>query len=309
LSRGYTCEKNDALKLVQLSRVLAPPPGGRPARRQFQKERMDYLHIILLSVIQGLTEFLPVSSSGHLVLAPMVFDFDDQGLALDAILHLGTLLAIFIYFRRDLTELGLSLCRADADPATRGLAMSLLLASIPAGALGFFAGDTIEANLRNPTFVAYNLLVWSAVFYIADRYSRRVTTRPLELKELQLGQVMLVGFAQALALLPGTSRSGVTIAAGLFTNLAPTAAARFSFLLGTPVIFAAGIYELDKVFLSGNGMPALGAGQLLTGLLLSFLVGLGAIYLLLKIVSRVGLIPFIIYRVILALFILFAYPH
>jgi len=270
---------------------------------------MDYLHIILLSVIQGLTEFLPVSSSGHLVLAPMVFDFDDQGLALDAILHLGTLLAIFIYFRRDLTELGLSLCRADADPATRGLAMSLLLASIPAGALGFFAGDTIEANLRNPTFVAYNLLVWSAVFYIADRYSRRVTTRPLELKELQLGQVMLVGFAQALALLPGTSRSGVTIAAGLFTNLAPAAAARFSFLLGTPVIFAAGVYELDKVFLSGNGIPALGAGQLLTGLLLSFLVGLGAIYLLLKIVSRVGLIPFIIYRVILALFILFAYPH
>jgi len=270
---------------------------------------MDYLQIILLSIIQGLTEFLPVSSSGHLVLAPLVFDFDDQGLALDAILHLGTLFAIIIYFRRDLGELAGSLWRPDADPATRSLAINLLLASIPAGALGYFAGETIEANLRNPTFVACNLLVWSGVFYIADRYWRRAAIQPTGLKELQLGQVMLVGFAQALALLPGTSRSGITIAAGLFSNLAPAAAARFSFLLGTPVILAAGIYELDRVFLAGNGAPAFSPGQLATGLLLSFLVGLGAIYLLLKIVSRVGLLPFIVYRVLLAFFILFAYSR
>jgi undecaprenyl-diphosphatase len=270
---------------------------------------MDYFQIILLSVIQGLTEFLPVSSSGHLVLAPLIFDFDDQGLALDAILHLGTLLAIIIYFRHDLSELAASLWRANADPATRSLAVSLLLASIPAGALGYLAGETIEANLRNPTFVAINLLVWSAVFYIADRYSRRTGVKPVGLKEMQLGQVMLVGFAQALALLPGTSRSGITIAAGLFSNLAPAGAARFSFLLGTPVIFAAGIYELDRVFNSGGATLKLGLGQLACGLGVSFVVGLAAISLLLKIVSRVGLLPFIVYRVLLAVFILFVYSR
>jgi len=270
---------------------------------------MDYLHIILLSVIQGLTEFLPVSSSGHLVLAPMVFAFDDQGLALDAILHLGTLFAIIIYFRRDLTELALSLATPHADAATRSLAVSLLLASIPAGAIGYFAGDAIETHLRNPTFVAYNLLVWSVVFYIADRYSRREGLKRLGLKEMQLGQVMLVGFAQALALLPGTSRSGVTIAAGLFTNLAPATAARFSFLLGTPVIFAAGIYELGKVFLLSGAEQSLAMDQLALGLLVSFLVGLGAIHLLLKIVARVGLTPFIIYRVVLALAIIVIYTR
>ena len=268
---------------------------------------MEYLNVIILGIVQGLTEFLPVSSSGHLILAPLLLGFADQGLALDAILHLGTLLAMIIYFRKDLSELAISLVEKKPDPMTKRLAWSILLASIPAGTIGLFAGSTIEEHLRNPTFVAMNLLVWSLVFYIADRFAKSKATEQRTIKSMELGQVMMIGFAQALALLPGTSRSGITIAAGLFTNLSSTSAARFSFLLGTPIILAAGIYELAKVFTAGDESILYSPGQLGVGLLVSFLVGLLAIKVLLAVVARVGLIPFIIYRVALAFFLLLTY--
>jgi len=263
---------------------------------------MEFIHIILLSIIQGLTEFLPISSSGHLILAPLVFDFEDQGLALDAILHLGTLLAIIIYFREDLSKLLFSLFDQKADSATRQLAVSILLASIPAGMIGLFGMDYIEANMRAPQFIALNLLVWSLVFFIADRNAAREKTPGTELANLTLGQVMLIGFAQAIALLPGTSRSGITIAAGLFSNLSHTTAARFSFLLGTPIILAAGMHSLaDWV---SQEHQIYNHTQLGVGFLVSFAVGYLAIKLLLTIVARVGLMPFIVYRVLLAVFIL-----
>jgi undecaprenyl-diphosphatase len=265
---------------------------------------MEFLHIILLSIIQGLTEFLPISSSGHLILAPLVFDFEDQGLALDAILHLGTLLAIIIYFRDDLSKLFFSLFDQKADPATRKLAISILLASFPAGMIGLFAMNYIEANLRVPQFLALNLLVWSVVFFIADKNSARDKTPTTDLFNLNLGQIMLIGFAQAIALLPGTSRSGITITAGLFSNLSHTTAARFSFLLGTPIIMAAGLHSLADWISHPEEHQIYNYTQLGVGFLVSFVVGYLSIKLLLTIVARLGLMPFIIYRVLLAVFIL-----
>ncbi len=265
---------------------------------------MEFIHIILLSIIQGLTEFLPISSSGHLILAPLVFDFEDQGLALDAILHLGTLLAIIIYFRDDLSKLFFSLLDPKSDPATRKLAVSILLASFPAGIIGLFGMDYIQDNMRVPQFIALNLLVWSAVFFIADRNSASEKKPRTELYDLNLGQVMLVGFAQAIALLPGTSRSGITIAAGLFSNLSHTTAARFSFLLGTPIIMAAGLHSLVSWISHPADHQAYNNVHLGVGFLVSFVVGYLSIKLLLTIVARVGLMPFIIYRVLLSIFIL-----
>lgn len=265
---------------------------------------MEYLQIILLSIIQGLTEFLPISSSGHLILAPLFFNFKDQGLALDAILHLGTLFAIIIFFRKDLSKLLSSLFDRQADPSTRQLAVSILLASFPAGLIGLFGMDYIESHVRVPQFIAINLLVWSVVFLIADKYAGKREPPTADLPNLTLGQVMLIGFAQAIALLPGTSRSGITIAAGLFSNLSHTQAARFSFLLGTPIIMAAGLHSLVDWISKPEEHLVYNSVQLGLGFLVSFLVGYLSIKLLLKIVARVGLMPFIIYRVILGVFIL-----
>ena len=264
---------------------------------------MELIQILILSIIQGLTEFLPVSSSGHLILTPLVFNFNDQGLALDAILHLGTLMAIIIFFKKDLLEIFKGLFDRERD--THRIAWCIMAASLPAGLIGLFFAEWIESNLRSPTFVAINLLIWSAVFYIADRSAKKENQS--ELKELKSSQIFFIGCAQAIALLPGTSRSGITIAAGLFGNLNHTAATRFSFLLGAPIIFAAGMHKLTSFISQPNALRDYTHLHLIVGLGVSFLVGLLAIRLLLKVVEKVGLLPFIIYRVILAVAILIYY--
>ena len=267
---------------------------------------MDYINIILLGIIQGLTEFLPVSSSGHLILAPILFDFKDQGLAMDAILHLGTLLAIIIYFREDLTRLINALFHRDNDPDYHRLAWHIGWASFPAGLIGLFWGDSIEQELRSPNFVAWNLLLWSFVFFAAERFSTQKKMAKTSIERMTLGKVFFIGFAQAIELLPGTSRSGITISGGLLANLSPTSAARFSFLLGTPIILSAGIYKSLYFLTSPIDSESLSALQLGIGLLVSFSIGYLSIKLLLGIVSRLGLMPFIIYRIVLAMSILTA---
>ena len=263
------------------------------------------IQIIILGVIQGLTEFLPVSSSGHLILTPFLLNFNDQGLALDTILHLGTLMAILIYFKNDLLDIFSGLLQKQKN--THRLAWCILWASLPAGIIGFFTADWIESSLRSPTFVSTNLLFWSPVFYFADRFTKRKRISKSELSELSFSQIFFIGCAQAIALLPGTSRSGITIAAGLFSNLNHVAATRFSFLLGTPIIFAAGMHKLFTLVSGPTGFTGYTNLHLLVGLTISFLVGLWAINLLLKVVEKVGLMPFIIYRIILAAAILFYY--
>jgi len=267
---------------------------------------MEMLQIIILGIIQGLTEFLPVSSSGHLILAPLILDFEDQGLALDAILHLGTLMSIFVFFKNDLIEIFLGLFDKKKD--SHRLAWSIAAASIPAGLVGFFLGDWIESTLRSPTFVATNLLIWSGFFYLADRSGKNLYKTKSNLMELPPLKIFFIGCAQAVALLPGTSRSGITIAAGLFCKLNPIIATRFSFLLGTPIILAAGLQKLFTFVSISTNLHSYSYFHLLVGLSVSFLVGLIAIKLLLKVVEKVGLFPFIIYRIILAAAILLFYP-
>ncbi|SVD17897.1 uncharacterized protein METZ01_LOCUS370751, partial [marine metagenome] len=183
---------------------------------------MDYSQIILLGIIQGLTEFLPISSSGHLILIPSIFSFEDQGLAMDAILHLGTLLAIVIYFRTDLTKLLLGLFNRDNDPNYHRLAWHIIWASFPAGIVGLIWGDMIEQELRNHSFVAWNLLFWSFVFLGGERHSASLKTKISDINRMTLGHVLFIGCAQAFALLPGTSRSGITITGGLLASLSQT---------------------------------------------------------------------------------------
>ncbi len=261
---------------------------------------MEFFHIILLSIIQGLTEFLPISSSGHLILTPIIFKFEDQGLALDAILHLGTLLAIIVYFRKELTDLTKGLFDRNGSPETHHLARCILLASIPAGLAGLFGAEWIETNLRSPTFVGFNLFFWSIIFLIADQYGSKSSKTNTKLNQLSMRQIMFIGCAQAVALLPGTSRSGITIVAGLFSNLSHTSATRFSFLLGTPIIFAAGMHKLMQFILHPDPGQTYSNIHLATGMGISFVVGLLAIKLLLNVVAKAGLMPFIIYRLILA---------
>jgi len=263
------------------------------------------IQIIILGVIQGLTEFLPVSSSGHLILTPFILNFNDQGLALDAVLHLGTLLAILIYFKNDLINIFTGLFNKKRD--THRLAWCILWASLPAGIIGFFTADWIESSLRSPSFVGANLLFWSLVFYFADHFTKNQGNSINTLSKLNFSQIFFIGCAQAIALLPGTSRSGITIAAGLFSKLNHVTATRFSFLLGAPIIFAAGMHKLITLVSGPANFTNYTNLHLLVGLTISFLVGLLAINLLLKVVEKIGLMPFIIYRVILAAAILFYY--
>ncbi len=264
---------------------------------------METWEVILLGIIQGLTEFLPVSSSGHLILAPRMFGFEDQGLAMDAVLHLGTLLSIIIFFYRDLWHLFVGLLPGARDAAHRRLAWSIVAASFPAGLLGLALSHWIEENLRSAQFVAGNLLFWSLILWWAHHKSRHQEGSE-DLFQLTWGQVFFIGCAQAMALFPGTSRSGVTLAAGIFSGLRPTAAARFSFLLGTPIILAAGLLKTYEFLTAPADLYRFDSGQLLTGFLVSFGVGYLAIRLLLEVLGKVGLAPFIWYRVLLAAVIL-----
>ena len=215
-------------------------------------------------------------------------------------------MAILIFFKKDLLENIFRLCLTK-NGTPIGWPGVIVAASLPAGLIGLFFADWIESSLRSPTFVAVNLLFWSLIFYMADRSGRSEIKPKPELKELNFSQIFFIGCAQAIALLPGTSRSGITIAAGLFSNLNHISATRFSFLLGAPIIFAAGMHKLITFVSEPNAVQNYTHLHLIVGLGISFLVGLLAIKLLLQVVEKFGLLPFIVYRVLLAAAILFYY--
>ena len=184
------------------------------------------------------------------------------------------------------------------------LARRIILASFPAGVIGLLFQEWIETNLRSQHFVAYNLVFWSMVFFWADKKYVGSSENIQDAKKLSLYAVLFIGAAQAVALLPGTSRSGITICAGLFCGLSGAGAARFSFLLGSPIIFAAGLYELTSISINSQETDFI---ALAAGCIVSFLVGLGAIHLLLGVVEKYGLTPFAVYRCLLAFSILILY--
>jgi undecaprenyl-diphosphatase len=253
---------------------------------------------VLLGTVQGLTEFLPVSSSGHLILVPVLLGWPDQGLAFDAIVHLATAMTLACYFARDLVALGRALL--ERGPAETRLLAAIVMGSIPAGVAGLALGNLVEARLRSAVIVAVSLIVWGLVLRAADRQAPRATRT--RLAEVGPSVGFVVGCFQAVALIPGTSRSGIAISAGLLAGLDRPTAARFAFLLGLPITAAAGL--LKAVALTHLPAGAADPVALATGFLAAFFGGLFAVWFLVRYLERRTLEVFVVYRIALGLLIL-----
>lgn len=253
---------------------------------------MENWHAAILAVLQGLTEFLPISSSGHLVLIPVLFGWPDQGLPFDVAVHVGSMVATIIYFRRDFARLFMD--AGDGAPAAvrHRLAGLLLVATIPAGIAALAFGTVIEGKLRDPVNVALALILFGLLMWWADRRSRRLH----DYHVLGWRGALLLGCAQALALIPGTSRSGITITAGLLLGLTREAAARFSFLMAVPVIALAGAWEFLQLI---RQPQAPDYGALAIGFTVSALTAYACIHWFLRYLRRYSLTPFVIYRLAL----------
>ena len=244
------------------------------------------LAAIIWGLVQGLTEFLPISSSGHLVIVPafldaMGMDISTPSLAVSAVLHLGTLIAVLIYFRKDV----MSVLRMRRDPAGRRIALLVVIGTVPA-VIGLPLESRIESIQENVTYVGIALVATGLILVVGQWLARGVR----ELVDGRIPDAVVVGIAQAFALIPGISRSGVTISAGNGRGFAPVEAARFSFLLGIPAIAGAGLKSLPEVLSEGGFGP-----ELLVGLAVAAVSGYAAIAILLAALRRIGLAPFAIY--------------
>jgi len=261
---------------------------------------MELWQIIVLAVIQGVTEFLPISSSAHLILPSQVLGWADQGLAFDVAVHVGTLAAVIWYFRQTVTQLATAWV---IDTAQRrvgpnsGLAWAVIAGTIPAGLAGIIFNDFIGTTLRSGLVIAVSTLGFGLVLWWSDAVGRR--SRSLE--GLVLKDAVIIGLAQALALIPGTSRSGITITAALFLGFGREAAARFSFLLSIPLILAAGLLKTFELLEQGGATDWM---VILVGTALSFVSAVVCIHLFLTFLERLGLMPFVIYRLILGALLL-----
>ena len=262
---------------------------------------MDPAHALLLALVQGLTEFLPVSSSAHLILLPALLGQPDQGLAFDVAVHVGTLAAVIAYLRRDLGALAAGWARSALRgrpfaPESR-MGWMIIAATLPVAVAGLVFGDTVEQHLRAPIVIAVANLAFAPLLLAAERWGSATRGEG----SLTLAGAMLIGCAQAFALVPGASRSGVTITAGLALGLTPRAAARFSFLLAVPVIALAGGAKGFEALAAPGSVDwfGLGVGALAAGV--SAYACIGAF---LALVARVGLWPFVAYRIVLGAILL-----
>ena len=259
---------------------------------------MDIIQAVLLALIQGLTEFLPISSSAHLLLPKELLGWADQGLAFDVAVHVGSLTAVVIYFRTEVGQItfgGLNSLRGKWSDDGR-MAWLLVLATIPAALAGLIFEDFIESNLRSSAVIAYATLVGAALLFVADRYGKGNR----EIANLGWKLVLIIGVAQASALIPGTSRSGITMTAALLVGLNATSAAKFSFLMSIPIILLSGGWQaLQLVGVADTPWPTIAVATLVSGLS-AYL----CIHYFLKLIQKIGFMPFIIYRVILGLLLL-----
>ena len=263
---------------------------------------MSWLQVVVLSIVQGLTEFLPVSSSGHLAIVSRVFFSGDAGASFTAVSQLGTEAAVLVYFARDIGRIlkawfnGLFV-NSHRDNIDYRMGWYVIIGTIPICVLGLLFKDQIRSEARNLWVIATAMLVFSAVIAAAEYYGRQ--TRHLE--QLTWRDGLVVGIAQCLALVPGVSRSGATISAGLFLGLDRPLAARFGFLLAIPAVFASGLFSLPDAFHPvTEGMSATGL-QLLVSVVIAFVVGLAAITWLLRFLAHHVMYWFVGYRVALAL--------
>lgn len=261
---------------------------------------MTLFEIIILAIIQGVTEFLPISSSAHLLLPAELLGWVSQGLAFDVAVHVGSLLAVMIYFREEIASMTVAWFR---DGFTRQqstdsrLAWYVILATIPAIIVGFLLKDWIELNARTALVIAITTIFFGLLLWYADVAAKHTQ----KLEAMNWRQALIIGAAQVLALIPGTSRSGITMTAGLMLGLNRESAARFSFLLSIPVILGAGtLATLDLV--SAN--TQVDWQMLFYGAAFSFVSAYLCIYLFLSWISRIGMLPFVIYRLLLGALLL-----
>ncbi len=256
---------------------------------------MDFFQIFVLAVLQGLTEFLPISSSAHLILVPVFTGWEDQGLAFDVAVHVGTLGAVVFYFRKELQLMARdwvrSITHRTMTPEAK-LAWGVGFGTIPAGLVGLFLGDFIEFNLRSTLVIAITTIGFGLLLWWADAKGKR------ERDEYSVSwkDIAIIGCAQAIALIPGTSRSGITITAALMIGLTREAAARFSFLLSVPIIFLAGSLKVKDLV---TAQTQVDWNALILGTLLSAISAYVCIHFFLKLLDRMGMLPFVIYRLIL----------
>jgi undecaprenyl-diphosphatase len=255
---------------------------------------MDLVQTIVLAVVQGLTEFLPISSSGHLVLTPAFAGWTDQGLAFDIAVHFGTLAAVITYFRHELWTMARSLVAGRS--ADGRFAWQIIVATVPLGLAGLVFADVVETSLRSPAVIAASSAGFGLLLWLADRYGRG------QRAETGLGwrDVLLVGCGQALALIPGTSRSGITMTVGLALGLTREAAGRFSFLLSVPAIGMVAAWQLVQ-FLRDPAPVAWGG--LTLAVLLSAATAFVSIAVFLNLIGRIGMGVFALYRIALAVVI------
>lgn len=260
---------------------------------------MTIEQIIVLAVVQGITEFLPISSSGHLILIPNLMHWPDQGIVVDVMTHLGTLLAVLIYFWRDVWRLILGTLELFKGKVTDDgrLAIYIVLATIPAILFGIVLKEYGYADLeRNVAVVAWNTILYGILMLIADRIGPQERT----IENMTLGSALIIGVAQALALIPGTSRSGVTMTAARFLGFTRPDAARFSFLLAIPATAGAIVFTVGDAFASGEGVTM----DAVYCAVLTFFAGLAAIAFLMNLIRRISFLPFVLYRMVLGGFLL-----
>ena len=268
---------------------------------------LDLIQVSLLAILQGLNEFLPISSSGHLLLPSLLLGWADQGLSFDVAVHVGTLLAVLAYFKSDIRRLlvawFLSLGSGYSSDDSK-LAWLLVIATLPAGIAGLLFSDVLEQYTRSIVIVA----VTSIFFAVLLLWSDRAGKQRRELVDLNWKQALFIGIGQMLALIPGTSRSGVTMTAALFCNLNRQAAARFSFLLAIPIIAASGLLKSIEVLSSDSGLGVVDDWLILVYAAgVSALVAFSCIHLFLRLIESIGFLPFVIYRIVLGAYLLAVY--
>ncbi|MES9968594.1 MAG: undecaprenyl-diphosphate phosphatase [Candidatus Thiodiazotropha sp.] len=257
---------------------------------------MELLQIFILAALQGLTEFLPISSSAHLILAPVITGYEDQGLAFDVAVHIGTLAAVVGYFRHEIITISRDFFRSWFNPAARSrdsyLGWMIIIATLPVGLFGILMKSLVETDLRSPLVIAITTIGFGLLLLAADRTGRRQRDE----YGIRWNDALIIGLFQALAIIPGTSRSGATITGGLFLGLSRKAASRFSFLISIPtILMSGGLLTLDLI---SSDTPADWL-SLSLGAALAFITAYLCIHYFLRFIETMGMLPFVIYRLIL----------
>jgi undecaprenyl-diphosphatase len=262
-----------------------------------------FIEIIILALVQGITEFLPISSSAHLILVPLLTGWTDQGLSFDVAVHVGTLIAVCIYFRQELARLWAGFFRSLQGRPSRfysPFAWQLIIATLPIAVVGWLAHDFISTTLRSPLVIGFATIAFGLLLLVSDKFSPHTK----RLGQLRWKDVMIIGCAQTLALIPGTSRSGITLTAGLALGFNRACSAKFSFLMSIPLIALAGAYETVKIIRDGSPVAW---PSILLGIIIAAISAYGCIHAFLHFIRKIGVVPFVIYRLLLGGFLLFMF--